>query len=55
VRAIARIAPLAEGMDHHPDLHLTRYKRLRVDLSTHSAGGLTALDFTLARNIDGLF
>jgi 4a-hydroxytetrahydrobiopterin dehydratase len=51
VRLIGRIADLAEGADHHPDLHLS-WRRLRVVLWTHDAGGLTARDFHLARCIE---
>jgi 4a-hydroxytetrahydrobiopterin dehydratase len=47
------VACLAERADHHPDVDL-RYRRVRLALSTHSAGGLTARDFTLAARIDAL-
>jgi len=50
---VERIAELAEGVDHHPDLDI-RYRRLRVMLSTHDAGGLTQRDVDLARAIEGL-
>ncbi len=46
-------AECAEGMDHHPDL-LLGWKRVDVTLTTHSAGGITALDVKLARQIDAL-
>jgi 4a-hydroxytetrahydrobiopterin dehydratase len=46
-----RIAKIAEEEGHHPDLHLS-YGSLRVDLTTHSAGGLTDNDFILAAKID---
>ena len=51
---IQRIAPLAEAEDHHPDLHLTGYKRLTIELSTHAIGGLSENDFILAAKIDQL-
>lgn len=50
-----RIAELAEEFNHHPDLHLTNYKHLKVVLSTHSAGGLTQLDFKMAAQIEEVF
>jgi len=50
---VVRVGAVAEAMDHHPDMDL-RYKRVRVAVSTHSAGGLTGLDFELARRVDGL-
>ncbi len=54
VALIQRIAPVAEADDHHPDLHLTGYKRLMIDLSTHAIGGLSENDFILAAKIDQL-
>ena len=48
---MARAALVAEKMDHHPDWS-NSYKRVEVRLSTHSAGGLTELDFTLAAAMD---
>ncbi|HEX4047303.1 MAG TPA: 4a-hydroxytetrahydrobiopterin dehydratase [Elusimicrobiota bacterium] len=54
VSLIRRIAPLAQAMDHHPDLHLTGYRELKVVLTTHDAGGLTLLDFRLAAKIEAL-
>jgi len=45
------VAGLAEGMDHHPDI-VIQYNKVKLTLSTHSAGGLTDLDFTLAKKID---
>lgn len=51
---IARIAPVADGMDHHPDIQLYRYKRVRIILTTHSVGGITQNDFDLAGRIDAL-
>jgi 4a-hydroxytetrahydrobiopterin dehydratase len=51
---LQRIGQLAEKLDHHPDLHLERYRFVRVELWTHAAGGITALDFLLAKQIDEL-
>lgn len=51
---IQKIADLAEAEDHHPDLHLTGYRHLRVDLSTHAIGGLSENDFILASKINEL-
>lgn len=44
---VNRVADLAEGMDHHPDIDI-RYSKVTLALTTHDAGGLTALDFDLA-------
>ena len=55
VALIQKIAPIAEADDHHPDLHLTGYRRLTIELSTHAIGGLSENDFILAAKIDQLF
>lgn len=52
VGLIQKIAPIAEADDHHPDLHLTGYKRLTIELSTHAIGGLSENDFILAAKIN---
>lgn len=54
VALVNAIAARAEALDHHPDLHLTRYRRLEVVLTTHDAGGLTDKDFRLAAEIEAL-
>ncbi|WP_395293843.1 4a-hydroxytetrahydrobiopterin dehydratase [Kitasatospora hibisci] len=51
IRVVVAVAGEAETLDHHPDIDI-RWRTLRFVLSTHSAGGLTALDFTLAARID---
>jgi len=48
------IAVLAEAMDHHPDILIYGWNKLRVTLSTHDRGGLTELDFRLAKKIEDL-
>jgi 4a-hydroxytetrahydrobiopterin dehydratase len=53
-RFITKIAPIADAMDHHPDLQLYRYKRVKIILTTHDAGGITQNDFDLAVRIDRL-
>ncbi|MFO1461025.1 MAG: 4a-hydroxytetrahydrobiopterin dehydratase [Verrucomicrobiota bacterium] len=50
VNAVGR---LAEKAGHHPDISIS-WNRVRLDLTTHDAGGLTALDFALAAKIDAL-
>ena len=47
------IAMSAEKLNHHPDIDI-RYRKVRVAISTHSVGGLTDLDFSLASLCDGL-
>ncbi len=53
VGLVNRLAPVAEEMNHHPDLEIS-WNKVTVALSTHSEGGLTENDFTLAERIDGL-
>jgi 4a-hydroxytetrahydrobiopterin dehydratase len=50
---VVRVAFLAEEMDHHPDLDI-RWAKVKVALSTHDAGGVTANDVKLATQIEGV-
>ena len=50
---VNRITPLAEEMNHHPDLEIS-WNKVTVSLSTHSEGGLTGNDFELASKIDSV-
>ncbi len=54
VKLINEIARVAEGDNHHPDLHLVSYRKLQVVLATHAVGGLSENDFILASKIDEL-
>ena len=49
-----RIAAEAERANHHPDILIHGYRRLRITLSTHSAGGITEHDVALATAINTL-
>ena len=51
VTFVTQIAPIAEEANHHPDIFLG-WRRVRLNLSTHSEGGLTDKDFDLAEKID---
>ena len=51
IRIVDTVAEQAEAMNHHPDIDI-RWRTLHFTLSTHAAGGLTALDFELAGHID---
>ncbi len=53
VAFVGRVAELAEAADHHPDLDI-RYRKVRVALTTHDSGGLTARDIDLAAQIDAV-
>jgi len=57
VHAIAfvnRVADVAEMANHHPDIRVHGWNKVRLELSTHSAGGLTQADFEMASRIDAL-
>ena len=51
IEFVDRLAELAEGEDHHPDIDI-RYRRVTVRWSTHSAGGITGRDRELAAKTD---
>ncbi|WP_159848289.1 4a-hydroxytetrahydrobiopterin dehydratase [Nocardia sp. CY41] len=53
IELVRRVAEVAEEADHHPDIDI-RWRKVTFSLSTHSAGGLTALDVALAHQIDQL-
>jgi 4a-hydroxytetrahydrobiopterin dehydratase len=48
---VNRLTPVANEMNHHPDLAIS-WNKVTVTLSTHSEGGLTDNDFELAQKID---
>ena len=49
---VNRVAEAANTANHHPDIHLEAYKKVRVVLTTHIAHGLTDADLALAKQID---
>ncbi len=53
VELVKRITPVAEELNHHPDLSIS-WNRVTLSLSTHSQGGITDSDFELAARIDEL-
>jgi 4a-hydroxytetrahydrobiopterin dehydratase len=50
---VNQVAGLAEKFDHHPDILLS-YRLVRLELSTHSEGGLTDKDFAFAAEVSAL-
>jgi 4a-hydroxytetrahydrobiopterin dehydratase len=57
VAAIAfvnRVADAAEEANHHPDILVHGWNKVRLSVTNHSAGGLTDADFALAKTVDGL-
>jgi len=51
---VNRVAELAEEANHHPDILVHGWNKVRLALFTHSQGGLTDADFRLAARIEGL-
>ena len=51
---VNRVAEVAEEANHHPDILVHGWNKVRLSLMNHSEGGLTAADFELAERIDGL-
>jgi 4a-hydroxytetrahydrobiopterin dehydratase len=44
----------AEEMDHHPDILMYGWNKVKISISTHSEGGVTDKDFQLAQKIESL-
>ena len=51
---MSRIALIAEQLNHHPEW-FNVYNRVEVTLSTHDAGGLSELDFRMAKAMDKIY
>ena len=48
-----KVAEIAEDLDHHPDW-FNSWNRVSISISTHSAGGLTALDRKFVEKVESL-
>lgn len=51
---INKVGEIAESEGHHPDIHLTDYKFVTINLSTHAIDGLSQNDFILAVKINNV-
>ncbi len=51
---VNRVAEAAEAANHHPDILVHGWNKVRLSVTNHSAGGLTNADFELAKQVDGL-
>ena len=51
---VNRVAEAAEAANHHPDILIHGWNRVRLSVTNHAQGGLTEADFALAGQIDGL-
>jgi 4a-hydroxytetrahydrobiopterin dehydratase len=48
------VAELAEEANHHPDIFIHGWNKVKLSLTNHSAGGLTEMDFDMAARFDRL-
>ena len=51
---VNKIGAEAEKMNHHPDIFIHSWNKVKITISTHSEGGITKKDFQLAEKIEGL-
>ena len=51
---VNRVGQVAEEANHHPDIFLHGWNKVRLSLTNHSAGGLTEMDFVMAGRFDDL-
>jgi 4a-hydroxytetrahydrobiopterin dehydratase len=51
---VNKISKIAEELNHHPDILIHSYKKVKVMLFTHSENSITEKDYSFARIIDGL-
>jgi 4a-hydroxytetrahydrobiopterin dehydratase len=51
---VDRVAELAETYNHHPDILVHGWNKVRLSLSNHAAGGLTEIDFEMAARFDAI-
>ena len=51
---VNRVAEVAEEVNHHPDILLHGWNKVKLSLTNHSAGGLTETDFAMAGRFDAL-
>jgi 4a-hydroxytetrahydrobiopterin dehydratase len=49
-----RVAEVAERHNHHPDILIHGWNKVKLSLTNHSAGGLTDTDFVVADEFDGV-
>ncbi|MFC2102903.1 4a-hydroxytetrahydrobiopterin dehydratase [Bacteroidota bacterium] len=51
---VCKIGEAAERMNHHPDIYIHSWNKVKITISTHSEGGVTEKDFILAKRIEGI-
>ena len=51
---VNKVGAEAESLDHHPDILMHSWNKVKISVSTHSEGGVTEKDFKLAGKIEGI-
>ena len=51
---VNKVGQIAEAMDHHPDIFLHSWNKVKISVSTHSENGITNKDFELAIKIESM-
>jgi 4a-hydroxytetrahydrobiopterin dehydratase len=51
---VNRVAEAAQEANHHPDILVHGWNKVRLSLTNHAAGGLTRMDFDMAKKFDQL-
>lgn len=51
---VNKVGNEAEAIDHHPDILMHSWNKVKISISTHSDGGVTEKDFELAKKIESL-
>jgi 4a-hydroxytetrahydrobiopterin dehydratase len=51
---VNKVGDASEEMDHHPDILMHSWNKVKISISTHSEGGVTVKDFQLAKKIETL-
>ena len=51
---VNKVGAESEKMNHHPDIFIHSWNKVKIIISTHSEGGITKKDFQLAEKIEGL-
>ncbi len=55
VEFVNKITLLAEKVNHHPDILIHKYKKVKIMLYTHAEDKITERDYSLAEQIDEIF
>jgi 4a-hydroxytetrahydrobiopterin dehydratase len=51
---VNKVGVFAEEMNHHPDIFLHSWNKVKITISTHSEGGVTEKDFELAEKLESI-